>query len=267
MPVSSSLRGRIPGQAAMSEVVAAQATVAGRPKLARFFGQSPLSPGTRPLFRAAVGELLVGEMLDTLGPRWDVLHVVPIEGGVKDIDHLVIGPPGVFAIVTVNFPGQEVRVTGDSLTVSGARSDEVATARDLGERAAYLLGSAAARSIAVTPVMVIVAPTRLALREPPQGVTVLGSRQLLHHLEKLDRTLSGADIALISDVADRDTTWQTLPVPAQDVLLLRDEFDELKSAVQEATQARVFWAIVGFAAIAVCLWVTTAVLVQHLLRH
>jgi hypothetical protein len=267
MPVSSSLRGRIPGQAAMSEVVDAQASVPARSRLSRFFGQSPLSPQTKPMFRAAVGELLVGEMLDHLGPRWDVLHVVPIDGGAKDIDHLVIGPPGVFAVITENFPGQEIKVSADTLTVGGQQFEEIPTARHLGERAAYLLGSAAAKPVQVTPLLVIVNPTKLALREAPEGVTVVGSRQLLHFLEKADRTLSGADIASISDVADRDTTWQTTPVPAQDVQQLSASFSELKSEVQEATQARVFWAIVGFAVVAICLWVTAALLVQHVLKH
>jgi Nuclease-related domain len=267
MPVSSSLRGRIPGQAAMTEVVDAQAGVAQRSRIARFFGQSPLSAATKPMFRAAAGELLVGDMLDNLGPRWDVLHVIPIEGGAKDIDHLVIGPPGVFAIITENFPGQEIRVNGDSLSVGSRQFDEIATARDLGERAARLLGSAAAKPVVVSPLVVIVNPTRLALREPPDGVTVVGSRQLLHHLEKLERTLSGADIASISDVADRDTTWQATPVAAQDVQQLSATFGELKSAVQDATQARVFWAIVGLAVLALCLWVSTAMVVQHVLKH
>jgi hypothetical protein len=267
MPVRSSLRGRIPGQAAMTEVVDAQSDVPPRSRLARFFGQSPLTPETKPMFRAAVGELLVGDMLDNLGPRWDVLHVVPIEGGAKDIDHLVIGPPGVFAIVTENFPGQEVKLNGDALVVGSQQFDEIATARDLGERAAYLLGSAASKPVDVTPLLVIVNPTKLSLREPPEGVTVVGSRQLLHHLEKLERTLSGTDIASISDVADRNTTWQTTPVPAQDVQQLSTDFAELKSAVQEATQARVFWAIVGFAVVAICLWVSTVMVVQHVITH
>lgn len=267
MPVSSSLRGRVPAQAAMTEVVDAQAHVSPRSRVARFFGQSPLTAETRVMYRAAVGELLVGDMLDNLGPRWDVLHVVPMDGAAKEIDHLVIGPPGVFAIVTENFPGQEVKVTGDSLTVGGQQFDDIVTARQLGERASELLGSATSRPVAVSPLLVIVGSTRLALREQPAGVTVVGSRQLLHYLEKLDRTLHGTDIASISDVADRGTTWQAAPAEAPDVQQLSHDFGELRSAVQEATQARVFWAVVGFALVAVCAWVTTALVVQHLLRH
>src|SRR5471032_1038231 len=93
MPASSSLRGRVPGQVAMSVVVTTQLATPPRSGLSRIFGRSPLTPKTRPLYRAALGELLVGDMLDNLGPRWDVLHVVPVDESCKDIDHLVIGPP------------------------------------------------------------------------------------------------------------------------------------------------------------------------------
>lgn len=251
----------------MTEVVAGHAAVAPRSRLARFFGRSPLSSETKTAFRAAVGELLVGDMLDNLGPRWDVLHVVHLDGSARDIDHLVIGPPGVFAIVTENFPGQEIKVNGESLSVGSQRFDEIAIARELGEKAAELLGVAASKPVVISPLLVIVRPTKLVLREQPAGVTVVGSAQLLHYLEKLDRTLSGADIASISDVADRATTWQAAPAPTADLQQLTSDFAELKSAVQEATQARVFWAIVGFAVAAVCLWVAAAAIVQDLLRH
>jgi Nuclease-related domain len=265
MPASSSLRGRVPGQVAMSTVVAEQVTAPRRSLLARIFGKSPLSPQSRNLYRAAVGELLVGDMLDNLGPRWDVLHVLPVDDSGKDIDHLVIGPPGVFTITTENFPGQEIKVNGDFLAVGSQRFDDIAVARELGQSAAELLSAAAAAPIAVRPLLVVVTPTKLALRQQPDGVTVVASRQLLHYLRGLDRTLDGAEVASISDVADRDTTWHAAPGPAEDTQELSQHFAELRSTVQEATQARIFWGVVGFAVAAAAVWVSTLMIVQHLM--
>jgi Nuclease-related domain len=267
MPASSSLRGRVPGQVAMSAVVTEQAGAARRSALARMFGKSPLMPQSRNLYRAAVGELLVGDMLDTLGPRWDVLHVLPVDDSGKDIDHLVIGPPGVFTITTENFPGQEIKVNGDVLVVGSQHFDDIAVARELGQSAAELLGTAAGQPIAVTPLLVVVTPTKLALRKQPEGVTVIASRQLLHYLRGLDRTLDGAEVASISDVADRDTTWHAAPGPAEDTQALSQHFAELRATVQEATQARIFWGIVAFAVVAAAVWGTTLTIVQDLLRH
>jgi Nuclease-related domain len=248
----------------MSDVVTAQLATPRRSRLARLFGVNPVTPENRPSYRAAVGELLVGDMLDTLGPRWDVLHVVPIDGGAKDIDHLVIGPPGVFSITTENFPGQEIKVSGDLLTVGSQRFDDIADARSLGESAAELLSDAAGSPVVVNPMLVVVTPTKLSLKEQPDGVCVIGSRHLLQYLNRLDRTLSGTDVASISDVADRHTTWQSSPAPIQDVHQLGDDFDALRAAVREATQVRVFWGILALAGLAVAVWVSAWMILHHL---
>jgi hypothetical protein len=265
MPASSSLRGRVPGQVAMSTLVAEQVSAPSRSRLARIFGRSPLTPQTRPLYRAALGELLVGDMLDNLGPRWDVLHVVPVDDSGKDIDHFVVGPPGVFAITTENFPGQEIKVNGDFLAVGSQRFDDIAAARELGQSAATLLSAAAGRSVSVTPLLVVVTPTKLTLRQQPEGARVIASKQLLHYLDRLPRTLDGADVAFISDVADRDTTWRAAPGATQDTQALSHDFAALRAEVQEAGQARLFWGVVGFAVIATIAWISTMTVLQNLM--
>jgi Nuclease-related domain len=47
-----------------------------------------------------LGERLVGEHLGGLGDTWRVLHAVPLGRRGKDIDHLVLGPRGLFVINT-----------------------------------------------------------------------------------------------------------------------------------------------------------------------
>jgi hypothetical protein len=210
---------------------------------------------------------VVGDMLDDLGPRWDVLHVVPVDEDGTVIDHLVIGPPGVFAITTENFPGQEIKVSGDFLSVGNQRFDDIAVARELGVSAAAILSHAAGQPIVVTPLLVVVTPTRLALRQQPDGVNVVASRQLLHYLDKLETTLDGTEVAVISDVADRHTTWWAVPDPAQDIHQLSRDFAVLRTAVQEATQTRVFWGVVAFVVVAAGVWASTALIVQHLIGH
>ncbi|HEX4401551.1 MAG TPA: nuclease-related domain-containing protein [Galbitalea sp.] len=267
MPASSSLRGRVPGQVAMSDVVAAQLDVPARSLLGRIFGRSPLTPETRPIFRAALGELLVGDMLDNLGPRWDVLHVVPLDSCERDIDHLVIGPPGVFTITTENFPGQELKVNGEIVSVGNRQFDHIRIARRLGEGAAERLSAAVGHPVEVTPLIVAVTPTKLVLRDQPIGVSVVTSRGLLHHLEKLDVTLSGADIASISDIADRHSTWEMSPDSAQDPQRLGVSFAALREEVQDAAETRLFWSIVGLGTVAICVWFGASMIVQLLMGH
>jgi hypothetical protein len=56
--------------------------------------------------RGAEGERIVGEILATLPPEWTVLHDVRWPGRQRaNIDHIVIGPAGVFIIDSKNWSG------------------------------------------------------------------------------------------------------------------------------------------------------------------
>jgi Nuclease-related domain len=263
MQVSTSLRGRVPAQGVIGDIVAAQQKLPARSAAAKLFGVSPLTSSTRGLYRAALGELAVGEMLDQLGPRWDVLHAVPV--GVGQIDHLVIGPPGVFAITTENYPGQEAKVVGDTMTIAGKPVDDILATRQLAEAAAERLSAVAGRPVRVEPIIVVIDSGRLVLREQPTGVTVIAAKQLLRLLTRLDRSLAGSEVAYVSDVAERDTTWETTPTRPEDVLQLAAQFAVLREQVRDATQSRVFWGVVAFAIICAASWIGTVVIVEQLL--
>jgi hypothetical protein len=279
MPVSTSLRGRVPGQGVIGDIVTAQKDVPARSLIARIFGVSPLTSATRALYRAAIGELAVAEMLDQLGTRWDVLHVVPMNDvavcnrngdsesadGSAQIDHLVIGPPGVFSLTTENYPGEEIRVSGDAMTIGGKSVDDILVARGLATAAASRLSSATDRTVRVEPVIVVIDSSRLVLREQPTGVTVVRARHLVRLLTRLDRTLPGARVAQISDLAERDTTWDSSPTPPENGVALSDEFARIRDQVRNAMQARVLWIIFGFAVVSATAWVGTVLIVESAL--
>jgi hypothetical protein len=267
MVASSSLRGRVPGQLAMSEIVAAQRTTPTRSRVAKFFGASPLEPRTRPLYRAALGELLVGDTLDHLGPEWDVLHVVPVDEDGRDIDHLVIGPPGVFTLTTENMLGDEVWIGGETMLVDNKHRDDILAAKTLAETASGLLSTASGRTVTVEPILVLVNPKRLVLREQPSGLIVVSSKHLLRWLKSLDRTLEGEDVANISDVADRNSTWLAAVAPLEDTPQLNRDFGELREQVRRATRVRIAWGILAFAILCTVIWVSTVLFVEHLMSH
>jgi|CXWK01.1.fsa_nt_gi hypothetical protein len=58
----------------------------------------------------AQGEETVGRALDRLPDGLHVLHSVPVGQRGSDIDHVVIGPPGVFTINTKHHPDKRVSV-------------------------------------------------------------------------------------------------------------------------------------------------------------
>lgn len=271
MSAINSLRGRVPGQSAMGEVVAKQRTLPPQSRLARFFGISPVAPPHREVYRSALGEMLVGEALDNLGPEWDVLHVIPVAAEDPEIDHLAIGPAGVFTVWTRNFPGQEVSVRGETLLVAGERLNDIVGARVEAARASELLSAAAGRPIAVEPILVIVDSKRLVIREQPDGVVVVSSKQLLRLLTRLDPSLDGALVALISDVADRAATWppspQPAPRPGPDTQQLHRDFVRLRAEVGASTRTRILWVCSVFVVVAAVVWLSVAAIVQHIVAR
>jgi hypothetical protein len=284
MSASDSLRGRVPGQSVMSEIVARHRIRPARTSIGRLFGVSPLAAADRALYRAALGELVVGDTLDNLGTEWDVLHVVPVSNDEPEIDHLVIGPGGVFTIRTRNFPGQEIWVAGSVLLVGAEQSADIVEAKIEGERAAHLLSRAAGKPIVVRPIVVLVKPKKLVVREWPIGVEVVSSKVLAGWLRSRERTQDGAEVALVSDVADRSTTWHvasaatgtptgpsvidaTDPDTMTDTQELHREFAVLREAVARAASLRVFWGGIAFIVAAGFLWISIASLVSHVIVH
>jgi len=116
------LSNRVPGQEVIAKLLDVQGQDAGRSLRGRVFGADPLSAEARPWYRGALGELAVGRLLATLGPEWTVLHAVPVGTGTSDIDHVLIGPAGVFTLNTKNHSDQSVWVAGRTLMGAGSGS-------------------------------------------------------------------------------------------------------------------------------------------------
>jgi hypothetical protein len=218
------------------------------------------------MYTSALGELLVGDALDSIGPEWDVLHVVPVDAGTRHIDHLVIGPPGVFTLWSKNFPRQDVIVDGEAMTAGGHLVDDIVRAREQAASASALLSEAAGYAVDVEPVIVVVDPRRLVIRQQPTDVTVISSRQLLRWLTRLDRRMDGADVAYISDISDRETTWHLPDEPVHDAQQLHSDFAALRDEVSNAAFVRLAWGLAAFVVVAAFAWTAAALLGQHLVR-
>ncbi len=93
----------------------------------------------------AVGEQAVAEQLSKLGPEWRVLHAVRVGERGSDIDHVLIGPPGVFTVNAKHHPSASVWVGGDTFMVNGQRMPYIRNSRHDSRR-----GSPRARSMRST---------------------------------------------------------------------------------------------------------------------
>lgn len=229
------VRERVAGQSAMAAVVAAQAEAPARTPIYRMLGLTPLTAASRASYRGALGELHVGETLEGLGQRWDVLHDLPLERSV--LDHLVIGPAGVFAVRAANYSGTDVVGPSGPVLADELRDDLALVSAEAAE-AARLLSAAAEGSIPVQPLLVVVAPRRLS---PGVDARIVASRDLERLLTRAPATLSGDDVAAISDRADLASTWPRGGTPVVDTQQLRHEFETIRDDVQRSFGRRLLW--------------------------
>jgi hypothetical protein len=156
----------------------------------------------------AAGEIRVGAQLDKLtqlDPRWRALHSIPVGSRGSDIDHVVIGPGGVFTINTKHHPDARIWVAGDTVKVNGLRHAYIRNSRHEAERASRLLSDACGFDVPVTPLIVTVG-AELTIKEHPVGVHILSRRLLRRWLGRRPEVLTAA-ADVIFDQARRSSTW------------------------------------------------------------
>ncbi len=107
-----------PGAAVRARARQARADAPIRTTLARLFG---VQTDERAWRLGADGEEAVAKRLAKLDHRWRVLHSVPVGSGDSDIDHVVVGPGGVFTVNAKNHPDASVWVSGETFMVNGRR--------------------------------------------------------------------------------------------------------------------------------------------------
>lgn len=157
---------------------------------------------------AAEGELSTGRALDRLDDRWACLHSVPVGRNGSDIDHVVIGPPGVFTINSKHHPRRRVAVDEYAVTVGAVRTDYLQRARAEAERAERLLSRSCGQRITVAPLVVVYCREFRIVRSP-LDVHVVAGNQLTSWLGRLRPTLDEATAADVYAHARWASTWRS----------------------------------------------------------
>jgi hypothetical protein len=158
-----------------------------------------------------VGEERVAAQLAKVAkadPRWRFLHAIPVGSRGSDIDHLLIGPGGVFPVNTKHHPGATIWVGGETFLVNGARQSYLRNARHEAERASRLLAGAGGPAVHVAALVVPVNADEVVVKAEPNGVAVVPHRRLARWLLRHGDTLTAATVEALYEVARRSTTWQ-----------------------------------------------------------
>jgi hypothetical protein len=202
------LAGNRPGQAARAKAVALRRAAPVRTFFDRLFGRRTEERRWR---IGADGEEAVGAELAGLNQRWRVLHAVPIGDRGTDVDHVVIGPPGVFIVNTKHHPTASVWVGGWTFIVNGQRLDYTVKSRNESRWATSLLKAASPSptTVAVTGVIALVGVRGgLTIKSQPKGVHVTARRDIRAWLEQQPDRLTEEQVRALFEVARRSTTWR-----------------------------------------------------------
>lgn len=159
----------------------------------------------------AAGEAIVGARLEKLTKHgWHVLHAVPVGRRGSDIDHVAIGPGGVFTINTKRRPRSTVWIGEHAIQVNGQPTPYLRNSRHEGARATASLSEAVGFHVPVRPVLVFVmdAPgSHLSIKRKPSDVTVAGHKDIARALRRSVQRLDIERVETIYEQARRCTTW------------------------------------------------------------
>jgi hypothetical protein len=120
------------------------------------------------------------------------------------VEHVVLGPPGVFMICVRHHPEARVSVRDDTVKVNGRGTSHVRDAREQADRAAALLTEVAGSPVPVRGVVAVMGAHRgFVVRSQPRDVTVVTRRTITAFLHSLPPVLDPGTVDLLAAVAGR----------------------------------------------------------------
>ncbi|MFC7504635.1 nuclease-related domain-containing protein [Nocardioides sp. GCM10030258] len=195
------------GAAAREQALSRRAAAPVKTTLARVLG---VHTDERAWRIGAHGEELVATQLNKAAirdPRWRFLHAIPVGNRGSDIDHLLIGPGGVFTVNAKNHPGAKIWVGGNTLMVNGAKTQHIRNARYEAQRASKFLTQACGFPVHVDGLVVTVNARDVVIKAQPEGVSVTWRKNVSTWLLNHGDVLSDEAISAIYEMARRSTTW------------------------------------------------------------
>lgn len=249
---STDLARRPAGASVIAACLAAQAKLLPRRRLADVLGVSPLADEAVPWFTGAIGELEVGRELARLDPSagWTVLHAVPVGRRESDIDHVVIGPAGVFTINTKHHAGKRVSVGRNEVFVSGRNGHYVKNSAFEANRASDLLTAAAGLDVVAQPVLVFVDAREIAGKREVGGVQIVDASRLVRWLTKQPTSWDSNAAARVARAAEHGGTWRAAASDFGADTANVAAFAQLRRQVALMSRIRALWALCGALSVA-----------------
>ncbi|TFB68470.1 nuclease-related domain-containing protein [Cryobacterium sp. Hz9] len=237
------MRQRCPAQSIMEVLLLEQRLVAPRSSLERLIGRSPLGAGSVRCFDAARAEIAVGLALAELPREWIVFHSLPVGESGADVDHLVIGPAGVFTLHSHRQARKSVQVTSRNVQVGARKIPYLREAEYEAGSLTALLAQRMPRPASVRGVVVLVGAKNVIVQAQPSRVKFIEAPDLCAWLQGLPPVLAPLDRLAIAGYVENPVLWQALTALEPAEILQR--FAVLETEVGRARRTRQLWLLCG----------------------
>lgn len=156
-------------------------------------------------------EQRITDELDDLPGGWFALHSIEI-GAIEEhpchLDHVVIGPGGVFTVHVDHQQAAKVWVSEHTVTINGRHSDLLRQARFGARRSGGLLSGACGFDVTVQSMLVLVGAANVQTLSRPAEVHVRDQHDIRDWLCKQPVRLAAEVAAAIHERALLSNTWQ-----------------------------------------------------------
>jgi hypothetical protein len=202
--IADSLVGRAPGGSARDKARELRRAAPLRAVAARLLRHHTDEGAWR---KGATGERVTAWWLGRLPNGWHLFHDIPVGERGANIDHLIVGPGGVFTVNAKNLTGK-VWVAPRAIRHNGHPTSFLPKAAAEAGRARRLLTAAVGHGIHVRPVLAIMADS-WTIKELPSDVFVGSPRAVKDWLLRQPAVLTPAQVTIICGAAAKPATWRT----------------------------------------------------------
>ncbi|WP_104133265.1 nuclease-related domain-containing protein [Cryobacterium sp. M91] len=201
---------QIAAQSVIEELLRQQLSMPPRTRFARFWGISPLAADSVAWYRGAQGEIEVGRILSRLPPEWRVFHALPIGTAGADIDHLVVGPGGIFTINTKHHRGKKIWIAERAFQVNGQKQPYLRNSTFEATRVTKILRERMPQLPPAQAVIALVGPASITIKKQPEEVKILDAYNLRRWLLKRPVILAEAELVELAAIVDAPETWSAV---------------------------------------------------------
>lgn len=144
----------------------------------------------------AAGERITERALERLPDGYQVLHDRRIPGTRANIDHIVVGPGGVFVVESKRMRGK-LRVRGDTVFIAGRRTAMVEEVIREAEATRLALTTAGLVDVPMQSLLYVQEVDLPWFLSKPRGIPILMGRGLVRHITASPSVLSAEDVERI----------------------------------------------------------------------